>query len=223
MVSDTDSGSQFIAANWPAPDGVIAGTCLNERGLKDLRLPGRPAWLHQVHGTDVVVVGDFDQPPKADASVGRSMGDVCVIRTADCLPVLFVANDASEVAAAHAGWRGLAAGVLENTVAAMRSSPETVLAWFGPAISAQAFEVGAEVREAFLVTDSSASDCFAVNERGRWQADLFALARRRLKNCGVEAVFGGGLCTYSDSTRFCSYRKDPNCGRMISVVAISER
>jgi hypothetical protein len=164
-------------------------------------------------------VGHFDSPPDADASVGRKVGDVCVVRTADCLPVLFCSIDGSEIAAAHAGWRGLAAGVLEATVAKMTHAPRDLLVWMGPAISQPAFEVGAEVRDAFTAQDPGAAGCFVANDRGRWQADLYKLASRRLSALGVSRVDGGGLCTYADTERFFSYRRNPDCGRMISFVA----
>ena len=137
----------------------------------------------------------------------------------DCLPVLFCSRDGSVIAAAHAGWRGLAAGVLENTVEAMRVDTSGLMAWFGPAISQPAFEVGGEVREAFVSHDQNAESCFIENERSRWQADLYGLARQRLAAAGVADVYGGGLCTFSDSERFYSYRRNPDCGRLLSFIA----
>jgi len=142
------------------------------------------------------------------------------VRTADCLPVLFCSADGTEVAAAHAGWRGLAAGVLENTVAAMRSDVSNLLAWMGPAISQPNFEVGGEVRDAFLAHSVAAEACFEANARGRWQADLYGLARQRLAASGVKAIYGGGWCTFADSERFYSYRRNQETGRMVSFVAL---
>ena len=142
------------------------------------------------------------------------------MKTADCLPVLFCSTDGARIAAAHAGWRGLAAGVIEATVAKMAHPPSDVLVWMGPAISQPAFEVGDEVKDAFVTHDSGAAACFLANERGRWQADLYELARRRLSALGVTGIFGGGYCTYTDRERFFSYRRDPDCGRMVSFVAI---
>ena len=145
-----------------------------------LDLPGPPVWLQQVHGSRIITAEAGAAGTEADGSWTRVAGAVCAVMTADCLPVLFCNRDGTRVAAAHAGWRGLAAGVLENTVAALRARPSELLAWFGPAISQPNFEVGDEVREAFLAHDPNASQCFAANARGRWQADLYALAERQL-------------------------------------------
>lgn len=209
----------WISADWPVPKHVLAGTTLRDGDASEPAFPGAPCWLHQVHGSDVIDVGRFESPPDADASVGRKSGDVCVVRTADCLPVLLCSADGKTIAAAHAGWRGLAAGVLENTVASMSVDPDHLIAWFGPAISQPAFEVGDEVRAAFIEHDSAAAGCFSPNERKRWQADLVALARQRLAAVGVTRTYGGGLCTYSDEDRFFSYRRDAGCGRLTSFIA----
>lgn len=178
-----------------------------------------PLWLDQVHGR---VVADADRAvgvPVADAAVARSPRRACAVLTADCLPVLFCADDASVVAAAHAGWRGLAAGVLERTVAAMEVAPRHVRAWIGPAIGPQAFEVGDEVRAAFVDADPGAAPAFVPGAAaGKWLADLFALARRRLAAAGVERVAGGGVCTVSDPRHFYSYRRDGRCGRFASLI-----
>ncbi len=209
----------WIPADWPAPDSIVAGTTLRSADIASLGLPGEPCWLNQVHGVNVVGAGHYESPPDADASVGRNIGDVCVVRTADCLPVLVSAIDGTEIAAAHAGWRGLSAGVLEATVARMANVPADLLVWMGPAISQAAFEVGDEVRDAFTAQDPGAAGYFAVNRRGRWQADLYGLARRRLSALGITRVYGGGFCTFNDPQRFFSYRRNPACGRMISFVA----
>lgn len=211
--------ASWIAADWPAPDNVIAGTTLRNGRLDALPVRGEPCWLNQVHGSTVVSATRFRTPPDADGSVGRIPGDVCVVKTADCLPVLFCSTDGTEIAAAHAGWRGLAAGILEATVARMAHGPGDLLAWLGPAISQAAFEVGDEVRAAFLAEDPGAAHAFMGNRRGRWQADLYALARRRLSRAGVGAIYGGGFCTFADKARFYSYRRNPRCGRMVSFVA----
>lgn len=209
---------RWIRAEWPAPTAVIAGTILRTGSSKSL--PGRPCFLNQVHGADVVAAGEYDTPPNADASVSRDPAHVCVVRTADCLPVLFCATDGSEIAAAHAGWRGLAAGILENTLEAMEHDPAQIMAWLGPAISQPNFEIGAEVREAFVGRDPGAEACFQPNARGRWQADLYGLARRELRAAGVTRISGGELCTFADRERFFSYRRNPDCGRMISFVGL---
>jgi YfiH family protein len=188
-----------------------------------LRLPAEPLWLEQVHGIEVA---DLDMasgqapatPPTADAAIARRAGNVCVMQVADCMPVLFAARDGRAVAAAHAGWRGLAAGVLEATVARLAVAPRGLIAWLGPAIGPAHFEVGGEVRAAFLAHDPAAAGAFSANSRGRWQCDLSALARRRLGAAGVSAVFGGRWCTYADPARFFSYRRDGQCGRMAALI-----
>lgn len=210
----------WIAADWPAPESVVAGTTVRGVDIATLHLPGEPCWLNQVHGAAVVRAAHYDSPPDADASVARGPGYVCVVRTADCLPVLFCSVDGTEIAAAHAGWRGLAAGILEATVRHMENQPGDLMAWMGPAISQPAFEVGSEVRDAFVSQDPGADEYFELNERGRWQADLYALARRRLAAVGIGACYGGGLCTFRDKARFFSYRRDADSGRMVSFVAL---
>ena len=210
----------WMAADWPAPARVVAGTTLRSGNPGEIPVPGEPAWLNQVHGNVVVEAVPGDPVPEADASWSRTPGRLCVVRTADCLPVLFCAMDGSEVAAAHAGWRGLAAGILEATVGALQSRPDDVLAWLGPAISQPAFEVGDEVREAFIEVSRDAASCFEQNPRGRWQADLYGLARQRLSAAGVTRVIGGGLCTHGDPERFHSWRRDQATGRMLSFVGI---
>ena len=154
--------ASWIAAEWPAPAPVLAGSTLRGGSISDLDLPGEPCWLDQVHGAVVVEAGAYETPPVADASVGRNLGDVCAVRTADCLPVLLCSSLGREIAAAHCGWRGLAAGVLENTVALMSNKPANLMAWLGPAISQPSFEVGDEVRAAFVEHDSQAATCFRV-------------------------------------------------------------
>jgi len=211
----------IITPDWPVPGNVVAGTTTRNM---DGGPPGVDLrFLNQVHGAAVVSaaeVRDADTPLAADAVTGRHPGDTCAVRTADCLPVLFCSSDGARVAAAHAGWRGLAAGVLENTVAAMNCGGSHLISWLGPAISQANFEVGDEVREAFLAGDAGADACFEPNARGRWQADLYELARRRLAGAGVEAIYGGGWCTYADSDRFFSYRRGQDTGRMVSFVAL---
>lgn len=184
-------------------------------------LPKAPAWLRQVHGVAVVDaarVAGMSGACEADAAFSRQAGAVCVVMTADCLPVLFCDRAGTVVAAAHAGWRGLAAGVLEATVAAMAVPPAELLAWLGPAIGPQAFEVGGEVRDTFLARDAAAADAFVPAAGGKWLADLFLLARQRLAGIGVGAVYGGGVCTVSDSRHFYSHRRDRITGRMATLV-----
>lgn len=214
MVSDG-----LITPDWPAAKDIVAGTALRTAGAD--AIPEGVRFLHQVHGATVVTAGQVrsaEGPLDADAVFGNEAGDICAVRTADCLPVLFCSADGETIAAAHAGWRGLASGVLENTVRAMQRPAGDILAWLGPAISQANFEVGSEVRDAFLKHNSVAESCFELNDRGRWQADLYGLARQRLHRCGVEAIYGGGLCTYADEQRFYSYRRNRTQERMISFI-----
>jgi YfiH family protein len=194
----------------------------NRRRLRErLELPAEPAWLEQIHGQRVIDLdrqAASDSPGPADAAVTRTAGRTCVIQVADCMPVLLAAADGSAVGAAHAGWRGLAGGVLEAAVRAMNTPSGELRAWLGPAIGQAHFEVGEEVRAAFLASDAAASVAFSANERGRWQCDLHALARRRLAALGVNALFGAGWCTFADRGRFFSYRRDGRCGRMAALI-----
>jgi YfiH family protein len=211
----------IITPEWPAPANIVAGTTTRDTaaGL----LPGGLRFPNQVHGAVVVPIGalrNSEEPLDADAVTGWRPGDVCAVRTADCLPVLFCSTDGTQVAAAHAGWRGLAAGVLENTFEAMNVEPDSLMAWLGPAISQTKFEVGDEVREAFLAHDAKASAGFEPNASGRWQADLYALARQRLASIGIHAIYGKEWCTYGDPERFYSYRRGQETGRMVSFVAL---
>jgi YfiH family protein len=236
-----------IPADWPAPPGIVAGCTLRKGGvsgktfeslnlgahvgdqpenvaenrqrfLASCRAPQEPVWLNQVHSNSVVIDPDSDAEPKADAVLSRKSDTVCAVLTADCLPVLFVTRSGDEIAAAHAGWRGLCAGVLEATIAAFSAPPDSLLAWLGPAISQSAFEVGGEVRDAFLEQGANADSCFVRNGRGKWQADLYQLAQLRLAAAGVVDIYGGGLCTFSQSDRYFSYRRDGQCGRMASYI-----
>ena len=209
----------LLHADWPAPANIVAATTTRIADESDL--PATPHWLKQVHGTRVVVLGssDFDDGiPEADAVVGHSPGDICVVRTADCLPVLLCSRDGSEVAAVHAGWRGLAAGVIETTVSRMASEAANLIAWLGAAIAQPAFEVGNEVRDEFAAANFDCSETFVVNSRGRWQADLFGLAAARLREVGIDDVYGERVCTFDDPERFYSYRRDGETGRLLSFI-----
>jgi len=183
-----------------------------------LALPSEPLWLEQVHGTRVVDA-DLESPAAAaDAAVSRQCGRVLAIQVADCLPVLFASRDGAVIAAAHAGWRGLAAGVLEATVAAMGIAPRELIAWLGPAIGQPHFEVGEEVRAAFLAHDPLSAPAFVRNARGRWQCDLLQLAQRRLVVLGLRPARAANLCTYAASERCFSYRRDGRTGRMAALI-----
>lgn len=183
-----------------------------------LELPRPPQWLQQVHGTRVVAAEQAMHDSCADAVVARHPGWVCAVQTADCLPVLFCSKDASVVAAAHAGWRGLCAGVLEATITAMAVTPSQIMAWLGPAIGPEAFEVGPEVREAFCAEDAASAAAFRRGSGDRYWADIYHLARLRLTRTGVTRIYGGGACTYTQSEEFFSYRRTPVCGRMASLI-----
>lgn len=241
---------QVIEPRWPAPAGVHAAFTLRTGGVsvgsyeslnlgagigdlpgaveenrrrarERLRLPAEPVWLEQVHGVDVVELGALPTAtPKGDAAITRVAGQVCAIRVADCMPVLFAALDGSAVGASHAGWRGLAGGVLEATVARLGVPPSDLVAWMGPAIGPQHFEVGEEVRRAFTANDTDAESAFVKNARGRWQCDLYALARRRLGALGLRGIYGGGWCTFAEADRFFSYRRDGHSGRMAALIWI---
>ena len=185
------------------------------------QLPAEPVWLKQVHSARAVELG-CESNPEADASFTRKAGQVCAVLTADCLPVLFCDRAGSVVAAAHAGWRGLAEGVLEATVAAMQVPPGDVLAWMGAAIGPQTFEVGDEVRRAFVERHPEAAASFVPQPTpGKWLADIYQLARIRLRHAGVQAVYGGGRCTFNEADSFYSYRRDGVTGRMAALVWIA--
>ncbi|HEV2320829.1 MAG TPA: peptidoglycan editing factor PgeF [Gammaproteobacteria bacterium] len=186
-----------------------------------LGLEREPAWLKQVHGTQVARLSGAEVQGPADAAVTSKPGLACTVMTADCLPVLFCDRAGTRVAAAHAGWRGLCAGVLEATLAAMGQDSVEFMAWMGPAIGPESYEVGEEVRQAFVRLDAGAAAAFAPGMmRGKWWCDLYALARRRLEAAGVTETYGGGLCTYADRERFFSFRRDGECGRMATLIYI---
>jgi hypothetical protein len=215
---------RFNLGNRDAADGDDPAVVdRNRRELVErYGLPSPPRWLRQVHGTSVARFGtagisDDTAVPEADAAVTDATGVVLAILTADCLPVVFAAADGSEVAAAHAGWRGLAAGVLEHTLSAMHAPPQRILAWLGPAAGPAAYEVGVDVHAAFVDCDPGAAAAFSATRPGHWLVDLYALARRRLAVAGVERVHGGGLCTISDPRRFYSHRRDRRTGRMATI------
>ena len=200
----------------------------NRRRLRAaLALPAEPLWLEQVHGIEVIDADTLDAAtlagigplgPCGDAVVARTAGQVACIQVADCLPVLFCSRDGQRIGAAHAGWRGLAGGVLEATVAAIAVPGPELLAWIGPAIGPAAFEVGEDVRAEFLAHSAGAATAFAANPRGRWQCDLFELARQRLAALGVGHVSGGGVCTHSDPDRFFSHRRSAPTGRHAALI-----
>lgn len=240
---------KWIEPDWPAPanvralsttrdggvsEGVFAGLNLgahvgdeparveaNRARLQQAAaIPGLLNWLNQVHGTVVHPVSShYQQVPDADAACAHEAQLACIVMTADCLPVLFCDRAGTVVAAAHAGWRGLKEGVLEASIAAMGCEPGEILAWLGPAIGPAAFEVGDEVREAFMAEQAEADAAFVPSSNeGKWLADIYRLARLRLARAGVNAVYGGDHCTFGDSEQFYSYRRDGQTGRMASLI-----
>lgn len=238
----------WISAEWPAPANVR--TCITTRlggcsqgpwkgfnlgthvgdepthvaaNRAELQrvLGCAPAWLNQTHSIDVCKA-DPASVVDADASWTNEHNIACTVMTADCLPVLLCNKDGTRVAAAHAGWRGLLDGVLEQTVSSMGSPGYALMAWLGPAIGPQRFEVGSEVREAFVAADAQAAEAFSPSSRdGHYLADIYLLARQRLAKAGVTAVFGGGLCTVSEPARYFSYRRDGQTGRFASLIWLS--
>ena len=189
----------------------------NRRQLRAL-LPQEPRWLRQVHGARAVVADDLEADVAADAAVARDADTVCAVLIADCMPILLCDDDAQAVAIAHAGWRGLNSGVIENCVNAMRIAPSRLIAYLGPAIGPDAFEVGPDVHKAFVARDAAATAAFKPHREGKWLADLGLLARQRLAGCGVTRVYGAGMCTYRDARRFYSYRRDRTTGRMAALI-----
>lgn len=213
-VSDGPYASFNLATHVGDAPALVAE---NRRRLRDaLGLPAEPAWLDQVHGTGVAVLPAAEKMI-ADAAVTFTRGQVCAVLVADCLPVFLAGRTGDRVGIAHAGWRGLAAGVLEATLAALECDPRDVVAWLGPSIGPRAFEVGDEVRDAFLAQDDGAAAQFNRGRTGRWLADLPGLARSRLAAAGVAAVSGGDFCTHADPSRFYSFRRDGATGRMAAL------
>jgi YfiH family protein len=216
------SGGEFASMNLGGSGGDDPAYVARNRLIVREQLPAVPRWMKQVHGTDVadLDVLDESQVPLADAAVASKPGRVGVVLTADCMP-LFLADESGErVAVTHAGWRGMAAGVIERTVEAMGSQPSRVVAWMGPTIGPAAFEVGPEVREAFMADDPDAGGAFRSHKPGKFMADLYSLARRRLAGAGVTRVHGGGFCTYTETQRFFSYRRAQKSGRMGAFIWI---
>lgn len=248
--SGPESPLDWLAADWPAPPQVRAGTTLRSAGpsrppyacfnlalhveddtdtvlanrarlRSQLNLPAEPCWLEQVHGVVVVDAARQAGPVRADAAYSHRPGVVCVVMTADCLPVLFCSRAGTTVAAAHAGWRGLADGVLEATIEQAGLDPADTLVWLGPAIGATAYEVGEDVRQAFLQQPMHDASAFVPHGPGKVLMDIYALARQRLHAAGIRAVFGGEHCTYTQGEQFYSYRRDGRTGRMASFIWIS--
>lgn len=238
----------FIEPNWPAPANIralqttrLGGESLgsyeslnlgghvadnelhvtqNRRRLGE-HLPSSPLWLQQVHGTVVVNEVQAQNQPEADGSYTKEVDKVCAVMTADCLPVLFCNESGTQVAAIHAGWRGLAAGILEKTLECFECKNEAILIWLGPAIGPNTFEVGLPVYEAFCQKHPEALHCFKkleIEGQDKWHADLYSLARLRLNKAGVQKIYGGERCTFTDEEHFFSYRRDGITGRMATCI-----
>ncbi|MEQ1589848.1 MAG: peptidoglycan editing factor PgeF [Gallionella sp.] len=234
-----------LIPNWPAPPNIRAlqttriggfsrapydslnlGSHVSDAPLDVARnrillntlMPSEPVWLEQAHGTVVANADNAGCLPQADACIATHRSAVCVVMTADCLPVLLCDQQGTVVGAVHAGWKGLAAGVIEATVQTMNVPAQNLMAWLGPAISQPAFEVGAEVREVFIAADPKAESAFVAGQGGKWLADIYALARIRLNALGITQIYGSDYCTYKDTQRFFSYRRDGVTGRMGTLI-----
>jgi YfiH family protein len=208
------SSTPYDSLNLGDHVGDVPLAVAHNRMLLNTLLPSEPVWLEQAHGTLVANADYASCLPQADACIARHHAAVCVVMTADCLPVLLCDKQGSVVGAAHAGWKGLAAGVIEATVQEMKVAPQNLMAWLGPAISQDAFEVGDEVRAAFVTAQPQAASAFIPGSQGKWFADLYALARLRLNALGITQIYGGDYCTYREREYFFSYRRDGATGRM---------
>ncbi len=242
---------QFILPDWPAPANVRAVVTTRIGGVSRapydsfnlathvgddpaavrenrarlqtaLALPAEPLWLKQVHGVTVVDAAQTGAEPEADGAFAAQPGAVCAVLTADCLPVLLCNRAGTKVAVLHAGWRGLAGGVIEAGAEVLSVPGSELLAWLGPAIGSEVFEVGPEVRTAFIQHDAQAAQAFRAAREGKYLADIYLLARQRLQRLGVAAVYGGGFCTVAERARFFSYRRDGATGRMASLVWLAD-
>lgn len=240
---------EFLHPDWPAPKNIRAAVTTRLGGVSQspyqsfnlgahvgddpiavrgnrgrlrtaLALPAEPLWLKQVHGITVVNAAHAGIEPEADGGISTQPGVVCAVLTADCLPILLCNRQGTKIAALHAGWRGLVGGVIESGVKAMNEPGNELLAWLGPAIGAAKFEVGSEVRTAFVQHDPQAASAFRVTSNGKYLADIYALASLRLQRAAVAKVYGGGFCTVTDAARFFSYRRDGVTGRMATLIWI---
>lgn len=229
--------TNFIYPDWPAPDNVHAITTTRASGnialhvddnptvvannrnklRTQLQLPNEPLWLQQVHGTTVLSSNHLTTDRRADGCYSPAAKQVCVVMTADCLPILITNTAGTEIAAIHGGWRGLAAGIMQQAVHKFTSPASELLVWLGPAIGQQAFEVGNEVRTAFINTDAELAAAFTPRKPGKWLCDLYCIARLQCLNLGIKQVFGGDFCTYHDD-RFYSYRRGDRSGRMATLI-----
>lgn len=228
---------EIIKPNWPAPKNIVAFTTTSDLNLgnpsiygaesiaknrellrTELSLPAEPYWLKQTHSTVTIEINDHYEITEADASFTTQKNCICAVLTADCLPVLICNREGTAVAAIHAGWRSLCSGVIESTLTHFTDAPEQLMAWLGPAIGAEVYEVGDEVRAAFLQQDPEGELGFKPSPNDRWLLDMYLIARQRLNNKGVTAIYGGEHCTYTENNRFFSHRRDPKTGRQVSLI-----
>ena len=224
--SGGESRASYASLNLGIGTGDIPATVARNRArvLSALGIEHEPCWLDQMHGSLVVRAGRYDCAPRADASVGDAGSPPCAVLTADCLPVVLCDTTGTRVGIAHAGWRGLASGVIASCIALMERPGRELLAWLGPAIGPESYEVGPEVREACLAAAPGAQLAFVPSPSGmgRWLADLYAIATRQLESLGVERIYGGGFCTYRDKSRFFSHRRDGTTGRFATLAWIHD-
>ena len=242
----------WLPATWPAPSHVHAGVTTRIGGLstgayasfnlaqhvqddpqrvqqnrqrlrEQLRLPEEPRWLTQVHGNVVLNASNVNRSPQADASYSSQPNEVCAVMTADCLPVLITDRNGKHIAAIHAGWRGLHQQIISASIGHLSVAPSELMAWLGPAIGPDAFEVGTDVYDAFLQLNPRYANAFKSKDAQHWWMDVYAAARWELQQAGVNAVYGGEYCTWHDRTRFYSYRRDGVTGRMASLIWYDER
>lgn len=238
---------EIIKPDWPAPTSVHACTTLRMGGYSEapfnalnmsvnagdnlenvlsnrflvmeaLSLPSEPTWLKQVHDNRVICLDGFNDSNEADGSFAKTPNKVCVVLTADCLPVLITNRSGSFVCALHAGWRGLARGIIAQAIKALKRGDDELLVWLGPAIGPKAFEVGPEVRDEFLQLDPDLNSAFTQSVGDRWLADIYAIARTQLTKLGIDQIYSGNYCTYSDPKRFYSYRRDKIKAAMASMI-----
>ena len=238
---------EIIKPDWPAPRNIVAFTTTRIGGIStdacsslnlgnrnadstenimanrkllrsELALPNEPYWINQTHSTIAIEINDNYIVTEADASFTTQKNCICAVLTADCLPVLMCNSEGTAVAAIHAGWRGLLNGIIENAIEHFTDAPEQLMAWLGPAIGAEVYEVGDEVRDAFLQHDPQAELAFKPSPNDRWLMDMYLLARQRLNQKGITAIYGGEHCTYTENNRFFSHRRDPKTGRQVSLI-----
>jgi YfiH family protein len=219
----------YIKPIWPAPQNIHAFTTTKAAGnlldlechgrvREQLNLPSEPVWLEQVHGNKVIRADEVTSKPKADASYTAKPNVICAVLTADCLPILLCDSLGTKVAAIHAGWRSLAGGIIEKTIKELNIQGSECMVWFGPAIGPEKFEVGLEVYEKFLQHDEQAKSAFKKTNKNKWLANIYLLAKQRLLSCGVENIYGGDFCTFTNREKFFSYRRDGETGRMSSLI-----